>query len=239
MQQYKHTTCAPTCRPMCTRVDKFLRLAGYGICIFICIRINFIYCIFQICSRKAGDGLLIQQQQQQLQEKMPVPSSIEVMDDDWDLLPLAADDGDLNADATSTELDDFFVDHFLSKTPAGIHHEVAVPILVGAPVLTPPTPVKQFAAADNRWAPTTMVHYDWGKRHPLYGKDVKRAAWSDEEKAWIRDWIKAHPDQPTGHAKCLQDIRADPAARAIFHTIHTFDGARLRAGFEAVMRSVV
>ena len=47
------------------------------------------------------------------------------------------------------------------------------------------------------------------------------------------------PDQSTGHARCLKDIQKDPAARAIFHSIHVLDGARLRAGFDAAVNCSV
>ena len=108
---------------------------------------------------------------------------------------------------------------------------MSIPIAAVVPV----PPDKQV----NRWAPTTLLHYDFGVQHPDYKKPVKRATWTPEEKDWIRTWIKAHPDQVTGHARCLKDIQADAAARAIFHPIHVLDGARLRAGFDAAVKCSV
>jgi hypothetical protein len=131
--------------------------------------------------------------------------------------------------------DDFFVSP--SSSPVPTLRNAAVPIAVAkAAVSAAVSSQSAAAAAVNRWAPKAMVHFDWGQRHPDYNKQVKRATWSIEEKAWILAWIKAHPDQVTGHARCLKDIQADAGARAIFHSIHVLDGARLRAGFEAAVK---
>ena len=156
-------------------------------------------------------------------------------DDEWDLpaFPAAATAGGDAADD-----DDFFASP--SSTTVPTLRNAAVPIaLAAAAVSAAVSSQSAAAAAVNRWAPKAMVHFDWGQRHPDYNKQVKRASWSIEEKAWIQDWINAHPDQVTGHARCLKDIQANAAARAIFHSIHVLDSARLRAGFEAAVKSSV
>ena len=156
-------------------------------------------------------------------EVAPPATSDDLNDDDdvdWDLLDIAVA---ATADGYGDADDNAFDIHSLSSTPLLVTPPAAVPI--------PPAP-----AAVNRWAPTTLLHYDWGEKHPDYKKPVKRATWTPEEKAWILAWIKAHPDQVTGHARCLKDIQADAGARAIFHSIHVLDGARLRAGFEAAVK---
>lgn len=157
----------------------------------------------------------------------PPAQEIEFNEEEWELLSIAA-----GAAADGEADDDVFDIHSLASTPLPSH--CTVPVTPPAAVSIPPTATP---AAVNRWAPKAMVHFDWGQRHPDYNKQVKRASWSIEEKAWILAWIKAHPDQVTGHARCLKDIQADPAARHIFHSIHVLDGARLRAGFDAAVKS--
>ena len=177
--------------------------------------------------RNRGLGLRLQQQEM---APPPPPTSDDLNDDDdvdWDLLDIAT--VDCEAD------DNAFDIHSLSSTPLVATPPAAVSIPPAA-VSIPPAAVSIPPAAVNRWAPTTLLHYDWGEKHPDYKKPVKRATWTPEEKAWILAWIKAHPDQVAGHARCLKDIQADAGARAIFHSIHVLDGARLRAGFEAAVK---
>jgi hypothetical protein len=174
--------------------------------------------------RKAGEG----HRQQQVQASTPC---IEVNEEDWELLAIAAA-ADVDGDDGHNDIGFDF--HSLSSTPVS---SVTPPSSVSIPTaaVLPIPPGKQV----NRWAPTTLLHYDFGVQHPDYKKPVKRATWTAEEKDWILSWIKAHPDQVTGHARCLKDIQADAAARAIFHPIHVLDGARLRAGFDAAVKGSV
>ena len=79
----------------------------------------------------------------------------------------------------------------------------------------------------------------WGTAHPDYqavtneGKEIQRASWSDPEVGWIRQWLQINCTEYTKHktTKCLEDIKKDPAAVAIFHAIHTLNPARLAQGF--------
>jgi hypothetical protein len=181
------------------------------------------YDLIQAC-QKVGQGLRNQQQ-----EKAQA-FSISDDHDDWDLLALPA-----VADDDAVDYEDSLFD-----SPAS----TPVPFLRGdivstAAVSVQPSGAAAAAAAVSRWAPIPMVHHDWGARHPEYGKPVKKATWTPAEKAWIQAWIQAHPDQVTGHSRCLKDIQADPDARGIFHSIHVLCGARLRAGFEAAMKCSV
>jgi hypothetical protein len=175
-----------------------------------------LYYLIQAC-QKVGQGLRNQQQEKTDNH------------DDWDLpaLPPATVDDD------AVDYEDNLFDSPAS-TPVPFLRGDTVPT---AAVYIQPTGAAAAAAAVSRWAPTAMVHHDWGSSHPEYGKPVKKATWTPAEKAWIQAWIQAHPDQVTGHSRCLKDIQADPDARAIFHSIHVLCGARLRAGFEAAMKS--
>ena len=183
-----------------------------------------LYYLIQAC-QKVGQGLRNQQQEK--------TQALTISDDhdDWDLpaLPAAvtADDDD------AVDYEDNLLDSPAS-TPVPFLRGDTVPT---AALYIQPTGAAAAAAAVSRWAPTAMVHHDWGASHPEYGKPVKKATWTLAEKAWIQAWIQAHPDQVTGHSRCLKDIQADPDARAIFHSIHVLCGARLRAGFEAAMKS--
>ncbi len=151
-------------------------------------------------------------------------STPEVNEEDWELLAIAAA---VDVDGDDGHNDIGFDFHSLSSTPL-THVAITPP---SAESIAPTD-----AAASNRWAPKPLLHYTYGERHPDYNKHVKRATWTLAEKDWILAWIKAHPDQATGHARCLKDIQEDPAARAIFHSIHVLDGARLRAGFDAAVK---
>jgi hypothetical protein len=79
----------------------------------------------------------------------------------------------------------------------------------------------------------------WGTAHPDYqavtmeGKEIQRASWSDPEVGWIRHWLQINCTEYTKHktTKCLEDIKKDPAAVAIFHAIHTLNPERLAQGF--------
>lgn len=115
-------------------------------------------------------------------------------------------------------------------------HSAAIPDVEEAesavldPVVPPPTALQ--------WAPSGYCHTIWGQQHPDFEKTTaKRAVWSIAEKEWIQRWIQAHPGRETGgYAKCLQDIRADPSARCLFHPLHVLDSSRIRSGFEAAMK---
>jgi hypothetical protein len=194
----------------------------YSQCIIFSILFNLLLYLHQVCRNR---GLLQQQEM-----APPPPTSDDLNDDDevdWDLLEIDTVDCE---DEGNT-----FGIHSLSPTPLLVTPPAAVPIPPAA-VSIPLGAVSIPPAAENRWAPKPLLHYTYGERHPDYNKHVKRATWTPAEKDWILAWIKAHPDQPTGHARCLKDIQEDPAARAIFHSIHVLDGARLRAGFDAAVK---
>lgn len=71
----------------------------------------------------------------------------------------------------------------------------------------------------------------------------RRAPWSDEELAWIGNWLDEHPESQYelrrgGHRlyrECLNDIILDASVRAIFHPLHVIDSTRLRHGFRKLL----
>jgi len=134
-----------------------------------------LFILLQVC-RKAGEGF----RQQQVQASTPC---IEVNDEDWELLAIAAA---AEVDGDDGHNDNGFDFHSLSSTP-----------------VSPVTPPGFDAAAATRWAPKALLHYTYGEKHPDYNKQVKKATWTPAEKAWILSWIKAHPDQVTGQTSVL------------------------------------
>ena len=86
------------------------------------------------------------------------------------------------------------------------------------------------------WLKTDVLQArDWGKMHPDYGKDGRRAKWSKEELDYVgrfcEDRLARYPECNNVVALCLQHIQKDDSATPIFHRIHVMDSGRLRCGY--------
>ena len=89
---------------------------------------------------------------------------------------------------------------------------------------------------------------DWGKNHPDYGKkekktgkQIQRAAWTDDEKAYIAEWccdkVQSNPESINAIvSSCLKHMQQDSKALPIFHHLHVVDAARLRHGYRKALQ---
>jgi hypothetical protein len=120
--------------------------------------------------------------------------------------------------------------------------EFLVPLPAPLPI---PVPVLAFPpAADLDFANFLLAKWDksnnqvpvnWGSGRADYGKQVTRAAWTNQEVLYIGKWIDAsiidNPHNKNVVAACLEHLHSDPAAVPVFHSLHVLDSGRLRNGY--------
>ena len=78
---------------------------------------------------------------------------------------------------------------------------------------------------------------EWGSRHPDFGKNGIKHAWTDEETHYLQSIINklTHNHNFTNiMSRCLKYIKKDPDAIPIFHVDHILNSARLRAGWDSI-----
>lgn len=107
-------------------------------------------------------------------------------------------------------------------------------------VTTNHIPVPPLPLPRNYHAPAPPQPLNWGTQHPAFNCTTKTAVWTDAEKQYVGTWCEdfryRFPGASNAIAKCLQHIRGDPEAVAIFHKYHTDSSDRLRNGYRQYER---
>lgn len=78
----------------------------------------------------------------------------------------------------------------------------------------------------------------WGTDHPSYdssNSNPRRVIWSSAEINYIKNWMQKEfnrEPKETRVKRCLQHIKSDDGATAVFHLNHILNSGKLRCGFD-------
>jgi hypothetical protein len=103
--------------------------------------------------------------------------------------------------------------------------------------------------ATNEWE--TSTHEDenannekigWGTKHPCYGRDIKRARWSEDELRIVKFKVDTIVSKNNGEVPfnlnvlVLEDVRGDPNAKQYFLDKHVESNLAIRNGIRQICR---